>query len=112
MTENNSPIFELMKFFSAFLLLLMTFFLVQPIFAHSHIEEMKNCCSKKRNATNKDCGDNCNPFFTCCYCQYISPKAISINESVHPVIIILSSVENYPVIKGFPFSCWHPPKVC
>lgn len=100
-----------MKFFAAILLSMMIFFLVQPLLA---IEPKSNCtkdCSSKQGDKKKsECPTNCNPFFTCSYCQYIVSNSINFPK------ISPTSFREYceeltnPIVKGFPISCWHPPQ--
>ena len=88
----------------------MVFFLIEPVYAGLKKEEVKTCCEKKQAKKGSECAKNCNPFFTCCYCQYLLVKKSTIKpDSTYDIQYFHLSDE--PIIKGFSFDCWHPPQV-
>src|SRR5438045_2751510 len=98
-----------MRFWAAILLLNISFFLVQPVFpSQSENKCIKNCCPES-SKDKKECPKNCNPFFTCIYCQYIVTdnvkiKAVSYNTSIKHFNGLQSSI-----LIGYVSTCLHPP---
>ncbi len=99
-----------MKFLTAILLLIsMAFFLVQPVFAlYFKSNCIRNCCPESTN-NKKECPKNCNPLFTCIYCQYIPAKTIHVKNQVALIKSKQNTFYDSLIYAGYTTSCWHPP---
>lgn len=101
-----------MKFWAAILLVNITFFLVQPVFAsYNKPACVKTCCPKSSKNKN-ECSKTCNPLFACMYCQYLPAKAaklktVDFNAAVKYFTGLTSST-----LQGFVANWWHPPNNC
>jgi len=100
-----------MKFWAGILLLNITFFLIQPVFAAQPENEcVKNCCPES-NKNKKECPKNCNPLFTCMYCQYVPAKGLKIEQVKNVLFKEYITELNPNVLKGFVANSWHPPNI-
>jgi hypothetical protein len=127
--QNNKriPIFEMMKPAAYILIVLMLFFMLQPVLIQCQVYALAECappktgcggnsCSSKAAVPKKETKDcertaPCNPFASCSQCHYVAASRIIYAATAAQMTNRLNSHQGDNITSGFLNDCWHPPEL-
>lgn len=110
-----------MKFSAAILLQIMLVFFTLPVMHNLFTAARQTCATdkcadscplkaKQKQNNNNSCGNFCNPFVNCPFCQYIKTESFAFSIFRLPINNVhLTKNEN--TVFSYNKECWHPPEV-